>query len=118
MKIVFVDDNELNRMVTEDMISILFEDAIIETYESAKEVLELDLQTYDIILSDIDMPEMDGFMLHDVLRNKHNFTKPIIAITALAVNGDKDRILMHGFDDYLSKPIDMNELESLINKYK
>ena len=117
MKILFVDDNELNRMVTEDMLAIIFEEATIETYESAEEVLALDTNSYDIILSDIDMPDIDGFMLHDRLRGDHNFTKPIIAVTALAVSGDKERMLMHGFDDYISKPIDMVALEETIKKY-
>jgi CheY-like chemotaxis protein len=117
MKILFVDDNELNRMVMEDMLEIITGDSTIEVYESAKEVLALDIDSYDIILSDIDMPEMDGFMLHDALRKDFNFTKPIIAVTALAVSGDRERMLMHGFDDYVSKPIDMTHLEETINKY-
>ncbi len=117
MKTLFVDDNELNRMVLEDMMEILFEDIEIETYESAKEVLELDIDSYDFILSDIDMPVTNGFELHDILRKEKNFQKPIIAVTALAVSGDKEKMLMHGFDDYISKPIDMNALEATISKY-
>ena len=117
LKILFVDDNELNRMVMEDMLEIVFSDASVEVYESAKDVLEQDIASYDIILSDIDMPVMDGFMLHDALRNEHNYTKPIIAVTALAVSGDKERMLMHGFDDYISKPIDMSNLEETVSKY-
>jgi len=117
LKILFVDDNELNRMVMEDMLEIVLEDVSIEVYESAKEVLALDVNSYDIILSDIDMPEIDGFMLYDALRNEHNYQKTIIAVTALAVGGDKERMLMHGFNDYISKPIDMDELERTIKKY-
>ncbi len=117
MKILFVDDNELNRIVLQDMMEILFEDIIMETYDSPKSVLELELSEYDIILSDIDMPFTNGYELHDILRSKYNYTNPIIAVTALAVTGDKEKMLMHGFDDYISKPIDMNELESTIKKY-
>jgi len=116
-KILFVDDNELNRMVMEDMLEILIEGATVEVYESAKEVLERDVNSYDLILSDIDMPEMDGFTLHDELRNKFNFKKPIIAVTALAVSGDREKMLMHGFDDYLSKPVDINDLEAMVKKH-
>jgi len=117
MKILFVDDNELNRLVLKDMMEILFEDITVETYESASEVLSLDLSTFDIILSDIDMPVTNGYELHDILRDKYNYQKPIIAVTALAVSGDKEKMLMHGFNDYISKPIDMNALETTINKY-
>ncbi len=104
-------------MVLEDMLEILFEDFIIETYESADEVLEQDIQSYDLILSDIDMPRISGFELYTILRDEHNYTKPIIAVTALAVAGDKEKMLMHGFDDYISKPIDINNLEQTIQKY-
>jgi len=117
MKILFVDDNELNRIVLNDMIEILFEDVSIETYESADDVLGLDVLSYDLILSDIDMPAINGFELHDILREKHNYTKPIIAVTALAVSGDKEKMLMYGFNDYISKPIDMDELERTLQKY-
>lgn len=117
MKILFVDDNELNRMVLQDMMEILFKNIEVETYESAKEVLELDIHNYDFILSDIDMPLIDGFELYNILREEKNFKKPIIAVTALAVSGDKEKMLMHGFDDYISKPIDMNALEVTIKKY-
>ena len=115
-KILFVDDNELNRMVMEGMLEILFDDYEIETYESADEVLALELQDYDIILSDIDMPHISGFELYELLREE-NYTKPIIAVTALAVNGDKEKILMHGFDNYISKPVDMDILEETIKQY-
>ena len=116
MKILFVDDNELNRMVMEDMLELIFEDTTIEVYERATDVLALHLDSYDIILTDIDMPEMDGFTLYNELR-KNNFNKPIIAVTALAVNGDKEKMLMHGFTDYISKPVDMIVLEKTIQKY-
>ncbi|MEA1892204.1 MAG: response regulator [Campylobacterota bacterium] len=117
MKILFVDDNELNRMVLQDMMEILFEDISIETYESAKDVLELDIQSYALILSDIDMPFMNGFELHDILRKEKDYQKPIIAVTALAVAGDREKMLMHGFNDYISKPIDMDILEETIKRY-
>lgn len=117
MKVLFVDDNELNRMVMADMLEVLFEDMSVEIYSSAKEVLALDLATYDLILSDIDMPVMDGYMLYDALRNEHNYKNPIIAVTALAISGDKERMLMHGFNDYISKPVAMDELENMLQKY-
>lgn len=116
-KILFVDDNELNRMVLEEMMKILFPEINLEAYESADEVLKLELDSYDMILSDINMPKIDGMALYKILRNEYNYAKPIIAVTALAVSGDKERMLMHGFSDFISKPIDMNELQSVIEKY-
>jgi len=115
--ILFVDDNELNRILMQDMLEILFENFTIQTYESAEEVLALDITSYDLILSDIDMPHINGFELYTLLRQEKNYTKPIIAVTALAIRGDKEKMLMHGFDDYISKPIDIDILESTIKKY-
>jgi len=118
MKILFVDDNELNRIVMEDMISLILEDAEVTVCESAQEVLGLQgLMDYNIILSDIDMPDIDGLMLYTILRKEKNITVPIIAVTALAVNGDKEKMLMHGFTDYISKPVDMSLLEEMLKKY-
>jgi CheY-like chemotaxis protein len=116
-KILFVDDNELNRMVVQDMVEMLFEGLTIEVYESASEVLALNVDEYDFILSDIDMPKISGMELYTMLRDDKNYTKPIIAVTALAVNGDKEKMLMHGFNDYISKPIDMTVLEETLKKY-
>jgi len=118
MKILFVDDNELNRSVMQEMLSILIEDAEIHIFESAEDVLAYeDILSFDIILSDIDMPVIDGYTLYDRLRKEENFTKPIIAVTALAVKGDREKILMYGFTDYISKPIDMTLLEEILHKY-
>jgi len=117
MNILFVDDNELNRMVLEEMLEIIFPDISVEVYASADEVLKLQLDKYDMILSDINMPKIDGLALFTMLREEYHYTKPIIAVTALAVTGDRERMLMHGFDDFVSKPINMDELQSVIEKY-
>jgi len=116
MKILFVDDNQLNRLLMLDMMEMLFEEIEVEIYESAAEVLALDIEQYELILSDIDMPDINGFELYTLLREK-NYKKPIIAVTALAVNGDRERILEHGFSDYISKPIDMDLLEKAIQQH-
>jgi len=116
MKILFVDDNNLNRMLIEEMIDVLFEDVIVDVFSSANEVLKADIHNYDLILSDVSMPDIDGYELYTLLREK-NYTNPIIAVTALAIQGDKEKILIHGFSDYISKPIDINQLKSVIQKY-
>lgn len=116
-KILFVDDNEFNRIVMQDMLEMLFEGFTIHVYESAQEVLHSNVDVYDIILSDIDMPHINGFEFYDILRQECHFNKPIIAVTALTVRGDKEKMLMHGFDNYISKPVDMNTLEEIIKKH-
>ena len=114
---LFVDDNELNRMVVQEMVILAFPNMTIDTFEHAREVVDLELSKYDIILSDIAMPDMDGFELFTILKEKLNFTKPIVAVTALSTTQEKDAILRHGFHDYIPKPIDMQELEETIKKH-
>jgi CheY-like chemotaxis protein len=116
-KILFVDDNEFNRDVMQCMIELLHEDSQLKLCKSAFEVLSLDTDEYDLILSDIDMPGMDGYELYEKLRNEKKYKNPIIAVTALAVVGDRDKILLHGFNDYVSKPIEILELEKSLKKY-
>jgi CheY-like chemotaxis protein len=74
-----------------------------------------------IILMDIQMPEMDGLMAIQYLKHESSLAHiPIIAITALAMPGDRERCLEMGADDYLSKPLSLRELvkkiEARINK--
>jgi len=117
IKILFVDDNDLNRLVVQEMLLLIFPELSIDTFECADDVLGLNLNEYSFILSDIDMPCIDGYELYDLLRKEYNYTKPIIAVTALAVAGDKEKMLAHGFDAYISKPIDLQELEDTLNQY-
>ncbi|AKH88282.1 two-component sensor histidine kinase BarA [Edwardsiella tarda] len=72
----------------------------------------------DIILMDIQMPEMDGIRTTERLRQQpiHAHT-PIIAVTAHALNGERERLLRAGMDDYLAKPIDENRLRQLLTRY-
>ena len=72
----------------------------------------------DIVLMDIVMPEVDGFEAFDEIcrRRKSNDVK-IIAVTAHAMTAEKKRILAYGFDDYISKPIDDDELNEKIKKH-
>jgi PAS domain S-box-containing protein len=77
-------------------------------------------QTFDLVLMDVQMPEMDGLEATAVIREneKHNGSHlPIIALTAHAMKGDRERCLAAGMDDYLSKPIRWQELDNLLEKY-
>jgi len=117
LRILFVDDNELNRIVVREMLILAFPNLEIDVISSAKEALQNGVDHYDIILSDISMPEINGYEFHDILRKEKNYLKPILAVTALAVSGDKEKILMHGFNGYISKPIDMNNFKETLQKY-
>ncbi len=76
-------------------------------------------QNYDFILMDVQMPEMDGLEATKVIRELTNSTeKPvIIAVTANAMEGDKERCLDAGMNDYLSKPVTFTTLEKYLTKW-
>ncbi len=83
------------------------------------EVLQaLERQPYDIILMDIQMPEMDGIEATKEIRRRWPDRGPkIIAITAHALKGDRERCLESGMDEYISKPMQIGELAKALKKY-
>jgi len=89
----------------------------IESCESAKEAIDL-LQTdavFDVVLIDMMMPEMDGYDAIPLIRRiASRGTTPIIAVTAQAMTGDREKCLNAGADNYLSKPVDVDQLLQLL----
>ncbi len=72
----------------------------------------------DLIMCDIQMPHLDGHAVLDAVRTNPTISKtPVIAVTALSMVGDGERLLARGFDGYLSKPIEFNELKNELRKH-
>ncbi len=116
-KILIVDDNKSNvTMVSDYLESCNYQVRIaFDGSEALKEAFEF---LPDIILMDIQMPHMSGFEATRRLRSDLRFgTVPIIALTALAMPGDRERCIEAGMDDYLSKPIKLKELSQMIEKF-
>ena len=118
-RILVVDDNEINRIVASELLA--YTEAEIDTADSGKTCLKLvKTNCYDFILLDHIMPEMDGFQVLQELRrlpNNNSKDAKIIVLTANAIQGAKEDYLEKGFDDYLSKPIDMEQVELILGKY-
>ena len=115
---LIVDDNNLNIKVAKRLLeSYKFK---IESVTAGKDcVYKVKEGThYDIIFMDHMMPEMDGIETLHVLKKLDGYQlPPIVALTANAIAGMKEMYLSEGFDDYLSKPINTNELDRIVNKF-
>ncbi|MDR1313956.1 MAG: response regulator [Deltaproteobacteria bacterium] len=118
-RILVVDDLETNLQVASALLSEY--GCRIDTSASAAESLELvKRHRYDIVFMDHMMPNMDGVEATRIVRSMENGKHrdlPIIALTANAVSGMKDMFLSHGFNDFISKPIDLNVLEDAIRRW-
>lgn len=88
---------------------------------NGKEAVEwFQRESYDVILMDVQMPEVDGFQATRLIRSFEANTGdhvPILALTAHALNGDREQCLDAGMDDYISKPIDVGEVMNLVERY-
>ncbi len=116
-KVLLVDDNNLNLKVG---VKILKDyDLDITCSDSGYDVLDKIKagNTYDIILMDIMMPKMGGVETLKRLKEINNFNTPVIALTADAIQGKSNKYLDVGFNGYLSKPINEDELKKVLSKY-
>lgn len=118
MKILIVEDEDLNQIVIKQMIVTLYPSFEVDIVDNGVKALDiLSKNHYDLILSDIDMPEMNGNEFLSKVREELQLKTPIIAVTAYAITGDRERLLLYGFDNYIAKPIDMINLKSTIDNY-
>ncbi len=119
-KILIAEDNEINQIVAQKIFS-----KFTSTYKIANngnEVLDLlKKEHFDIIFMDIQMPIMDGFQTTHQIRKKafgsNSRDIPIIALTAHALNGYKEKCISEGMNDYLSKPISIDKVANMLNKF-
>ncbi len=114
-KILIVDDNEENRDVLSRRLTRKGFEVLIAT--GGVEGIEITLaEQPDVVLMDMNMPEMDGWAATTQLREK-DFKMPVIALTAHAMTGDRERAIAAGCNDYHTKPVDMDKLMQQIETH-
>jgi signal transduction histidine kinase/DNA-binding response OmpR family regulator len=115
-RILVAEDNEVNQMLITEILGLYgVEPHIVANGEEAVQIAEA--QEFDLVLMDINMPIMDGVSAMKQIKTSQTLRAPIIALTANALEGDKERFLLDGFDGYLSKPIITDELEEVLEQY-
>jgi len=117
--VLLVDDNEINRIVAEkQLVKLGF---TVETANDGLEAIDkLRMNRYSLILMDCQMPVMDGFEATRLIRKQEQETDqhiPIVAMTANAMNGDREQCFNAGMDAYLTKPVNVKALSETLGKF-
>lgn len=117
--VLIVDDNQINREITEEIIKLY--DIQTETAASGREAIELiKTRKFDLVFMDHMMPCMDGVETLKEIRSlpgEEYQTLPIVVLTANAIQDAKTMLLKSGFDDFMSKPIEMDKLNDILEKW-
>lgn len=116
MKLLLVEDNEFNRLMAENILikCDIKPDIAVNGLEAVEKVRE---KQYDLILMDIQMPIMSGIEATQIIRNELKSNIPIIALTAHALAGEREKYMEVGMNEYLAKPFDANSLLYLIKLF-
>ena len=116
LSILIAEDNPVNQKWTTKTLSKLGYQS--EVVVNGKEVLEVvSKKQYDLILMDVQMPEMDGMEATRMIRLCLEVQPVIIAMTANVMQGDRQDCMQSGMDDYISKPVELNELVGMLEKW-
>ena len=116
-KVLLTEDNEINQQVARELLEKA--DLIVTIANNGKEAIEkVEGSEFDLVLMDVQMPEMGGLEATGCIRKNPRFRNlPIVAMTAQAMTGDREECIEAGMDDYITKPIDINELYSALVKW-
>ncbi len=114
IRVLLAEDNAVNQKLALKLLEKFGYNA--DAVSNGREVLNtLEKRVYDIVLMDVQMPEMDGFEATKIIRDPAskilNHNVPVIAMTAHAMKGDREKCIESGMDDYLPKPIDAQEMK-------
>jgi CheY-like chemotaxis protein len=112
LNILLAEDNPVNQKFAERLLNKMGHDVVVAA--TGKQAVDLwEAGNFDLILMDVQMPEMDGFDATHMIRKREKISGkhvPIVAMTAHAMKGDREQCLQAGMDGYVSKPINQGEL--------
>ena len=116
-RVLIVEDNEKSMKLVRDVLQATGYSTLEAT--TGEEAIELSLsQAPALVLMDVQLPGIDGVEALERLRqNERTASIPVLALTAQAMSGDRERFLEAGFDGYLSKPIDVAELIQVVQEH-
>jgi len=116
LRLLVAEDNLINQQLILKILNILgYQPSLAENGEEVLEMMKKD--QYDMILMDVQMPEMDGHETTRHIRKQEILQPVIIAMTANAMQGDREECLAAGMNDYLSKPVILDELVKMLTKW-
>jgi two-component system, sensor histidine kinase and response regulator len=119
LRILLAEDNVVNQRLATRLLEKRGHRVVVAA--NGREALEaLEKETFDLVLMDVQMPEMDGMEATAEIRKKEKLAgghQPVVALTAHAMKGDQERCLSVGMDGYLAKPIRPQELDDLLDRY-
>jgi PAS domain S-box-containing protein len=119
VRVLLAEDNKVNQMLAVALLRKRGYDVTVA--DNGREAVDLIARsTFDVVLMDVQMPEVDGFEATARIRSMESATSrrlPVIAVTAHAMESDRQRCLDAGMDDYVSKPIDPEKLEEAIQRW-
>ncbi|MBE0469838.1 MAG: response regulator [Methyloprofundus sp.] len=114
-RVLLVEDNEINQEVATELLRQLGVDVILAN-NGAEAVEKVKTQSFDLVLMDIQMPVMDGYQASVAIR-EFNQRLPIIALTAVSADEDREKALQAGMNEHLTKPIDKADLERCLTPF-
>lgn len=115
--ILYVEDNSDNRNLIRRVLEAEGY-SVIDAVNASQAIERLEKNRIDLILMDINMPDMDGYTLTTKIKGIQFFSKiPIVAVTANVMRGDREKSLEAGCDGYIQKPIDIDTLAQQIERF-
>ncbi len=116
-KVLLVEDNEINMQVARELLEV-HGLTVVCAHNGMEALHALEGETFDLVLMDVQMPELDGYQATRRIREEPHLAKlPVIALTAHAMESEREKCLAAGMDGYLAKPIDPDKLIETLNQW-